>query len=145
MNRNIDDMLQDMRQAIENLEKLAKENPEEAKRQALKSLAKCGVLNDDYSPKEQIVDESYIGYEENSMSYEDIVETMKNCMEGLRNLGDGDHDKTRTLIAQSLVDSRFVDRHGHIIVREKRAPHVEAFFRRVEEEMKASGKQRVRK
>ena len=70
---------------------------------------------------------------------------MKKCMKGLRDLGDGDYEKTRSLIKNSLKDSGFVTKDGHLIVREKRAPHVEAFFKRVEDEMKASSKQRVRK
>ena len=145
MNKNTDNMLQGMRQVIKNLEKLEKENPEEAKRQAIEALIKSGVLNEDGSTKEQIVTESHIGYDEVNMSYETIISTMEKCMSGLRDLGDGDYEKTRSLIAKSLVDSCFVDQHGHIIVHEKRAPHVEAFFKRIEDEMNASSKQRVRK
>lgn len=145
MNRNNDNMLQNMKQVMENLEKLAKENPEEARKQARESLIRCGILNEDGSQKEHIVTEPHIGYEEVGMSYESVVASMKECMSVLRDLGDGDYIKTRHLIAKSLVDSCFVDQHGHIIVHEKRAPHVEAFFKRIDDEMSVSGKQRVRK
>ena len=144
MNKN-DNMLQEMKQVMENLERLAKENPEEAKRQARESLIRCGLLNEDGSSKEHIVTESHIGYEEEELSYESVVASMKECMSNLRDLGDGDYEKTRHLIAKSLVDSCFVDQHGHIIVHEKRAPHVEAFFKRMDDQMNTLGRQRVRK
>ena len=137
--------LEEAKKELENLEELQKNDPAAAKIVAKAALIRTGVLNEDGSSKEHIVTESLIGYEENNMSYESIVDTMKKCMKGLRDLGDGDYEKTRSLIKDSLMDSGFVTKDGHLIVREKRAPHVEAFFKRVEDEMKASGKQRVRK
>lgn len=145
MNRDKDSMLQAMKQYLENFEKLAKENPEEAKIQAKESLIRCGVLNEDGSPKEHIVTEPHIGYDEPSMSYEDIVSTMRECYDGLKKLGEGDRKKTHDLMCQSLLDSRFIDRNGHIIVPEKRSPQVEEFFRRIESQCNISGRQRVRK
>lgn len=138
-------MLQAMKQYLENFEKLAKENPEEAKIQAKESLIRCGVLNEDGSPKEHIVTEPHIGYDELSMSYEDVVATMKKCLISLRKLGEDDPEKTHDIIGKSLVDSRFIDRNGHIIVPEKRSPQVEEFFRRIERECNVSNRQRVRK
>ncbi len=137
--------LEEVKKELEDLAELQKSDPEAAKIVAKAALIRTGVLNDDGSSKEQIVTESHIGYEEVNKSYENVVATMRECMDGLRYLGDGDYEKTRKLIAKSLVDSCFVDQHGHIIVHEKRAPHVEAFFKRIDDEMRASGKQRVRK
>ena len=146
MNRN--DRIKTLEKAkkeLESLENLQKSDPEAAKIVAKAALIRTGVLNEDGSSKEQIITESHIGSDVVSSSYEDVVDTMRECMRDLRDLGDGDRDKTRNLIKDSLMDSGFITRDRHIIVREKRAPHVEAFFERVEAEMRASKKQKVRK
>lgn len=142
---NIVKTSEEFEKGMQDLRELEKSDPEAAKIVAKAALIRSGVLNEDVTPKESIITESHnIGFYEDNVSYETIVHTMRKCMNELRNLGDGDSEKTRELIGKSLIDSGFVDKFGHLIVREKRAPHVEAFFRRVEEETNAKN-QRVRK
>lgn len=144
MNRNDKiKALEEAKRELEDLKELQKNDPATAKIVAKAALIKTGVLNEDGSSKEEIVTESHIGYfEDNDISYEEIVNTMRDCMDGLRNLGDGDREKTRNFIKKALIDSGFVDKMGHLLVREKRAPHVEAFFKRVEAERRALEKQK---
>lgn len=80
----------------------------------------------------------------NNPSYSDVVLEMNSCLEDLRSLGKGDIKVTRELVGKALMDSGFIDNNGRIIVREKRAPHIEEFFRRIEAETETS-KQKVRK
>lgn len=138
--------LEDAKKELEDLAELQKSDPAAAKIAAKAALIRTGVLDENGNSKEEIVAEPHVGYyENNNMSYEDVVNTMRDCMDTLRDLGDGDREKTRALIRDSLIDSGFVSRDGHLIVREKRAPQVEAFFKRVEAERRASEKQKIKK
>lgn len=135
-----------LRDYLEEFKKLAEEDPEAAKIAARVSLIRSGVLNEDGSPKENIVDEpSMIGYDVQPMSYEEVVSTMKECIKSLSELGNGNSKETHDIAVQALVDSGFVSKNGHVIVREKRSPQVEEFFKRIERQTDISGRQRVRK
>lgn len=141
----IEERVKALEKAKQELEDLSKNDPETAKILARVALIKTGVLNENGTPKEQIVTEPHIGFYENNMSYEEVVDTMRDCLSSLRELGNGDLNETRVLVLRSLIDSGYIDKNGHIIAREKRAPQVEAFFRRLEAETGVSKKQRVRK
>ena len=131
---------------LENMKQLAQTNPTVAKEKAREDLIRTRVLNEDGSPKEHIVDyPPHVGYDVAPMSYEEIVATMRECVGSLSKIGDGDATKTHSIAVQALIDSGFVSRDGHVIVREKRSPQVEEFFRRVESQCDMSNRQRVRK
>ena len=87
----------------------------------------------------------HIDYEKEPVSYEKVVTNMRSCLEDLRLLGNEDPEKTRELIAKSLIDSEFIDKRGHILTFEKRSPQVEEFFKRFDLENNISGRQRIRK
>jgi len=145
---NIEDRIKsvdEMELYLEGLRQLATEDPVKAKEMARESLIKTGVLNEDGSVKEHIVDEPHVGYDKAYMSYSDIVDTMKMCLEHLRLLGDNNPEKTHEITCRSLVAAGFIDKNGHVLVPEKRSPQVEEFFRRIEQECEASSRQRVRK
>ena len=61
-------ILEAMRDYLEQFEKLALESPEEARQVAHQSLIDTGVLNEDGSPKENIVTDPHIGPAIPSMS-----------------------------------------------------------------------------
>ena len=137
----------DVEKELQDLKRLERDDPEAARIVAKVALIKTGVLNENGGKKEQIIESPHIGYEEENMSYEEVIATMRMCINSLRQLGEGDIKKTHAIARQSLVDSGFVSKDGHIVVRELRSPQVEEFFRRVESEhnVSVSNKQRIRK
>lgn len=52
-----------LRKAIVDFEELKKNDPEEAKKQSTESLIRAGILNEDGSPKEQIVTGMFFGWD----------------------------------------------------------------------------------
>ena len=137
--------LEEVKKELEDLKELQRSDPTAAKIVAKVALIKTSVLNEDKNSKEHVFTESHIDFDETNMSYEDIVDTMKNCLISLRELGGGNLVETRAIIRKTLIDSGYIDNHGHIIAREKRSPQVEEFFKRLEAEMRVSQEQRIRK